>query len=634
MFVVGLFYILLVYLVGHVTVRFFVDRSFSLFTFVLAFLTGVIFSSWVTFLGSFLFFNAAYPLLYGNLIFFVFAFAILWILRSQIEIKPRQPHYSKKAFLLAAFWAMLFFFFLFLMYHSFSYDSKIGVFRIGVKIWSDFSTHIADIRSFSLGHNLPPESPLYAGEFFRYHFLLWFFVANLEFLGLPLHHALNSFTGVSMLALVYAIYYLTKLITKKESIAILSVILFLLNGSLAFYRLVDWQSPVGTWESISRHIASNLFLSSELPFRGEEWGLYSLSVYANQRHFPFGMAVFASLTILLIRHAIEPKLWGKRAFLYIGIMIGLMPFVEGFTFLALSMVFFLFFLLSKQKSRLVLTGIIAFPLSALQLYFLRDPLVQYPKLNLGYTFEPTLENFLLFLGIIFGAKLSFFLVGFIASSKIGKTVALLTFPVFLFPFVVRLGPEQIHGHKFFNIWITVAYPFIALGMMYIVQKARILPLKAIIVIIAVIILGGTGALDTIAIARDSQMIFPEKNDSLFQFVKTQTSKESVFLTDESWYSPIVLAGRKLLLGNGYIPWSFGYDSRERIGKIQAMFNSQDKGQFCELANEFGVDYVMLAENSKYRLANKDFFDQHFPLVFQRDNPQQFVYNIDYCRKSI
>lgn len=642
MFVVGLFFILSVYWVGHATVRFFVDRSFSLFNFVLSFLTGVLLSSWVTFLGSLLFSNTEYPLLYGNLIFFVFALAILWILQRRIVIKLKESlfrfnsslHYSKKAFLLTAFWAFLFIFFLFLMYHSFSYDSKIGVFHIAVKSWSDFSTHMATLRSFSLGDNFPPQSPLYAGEFFRYHFLLWFFVANLEFLGLPLHHSLNVFTGVSMLALVFAIYSLAKLLIKKESVAVVAVILFLLNGSLTFYRLIDWQNiVVGTWNNLSRHVISNLFISSGLPFRGEEWGLYSLNIYTNQRHFPFAMAVFGSLLIILLKYATEHHSSNKKIFLYMGIMIGLMPFAEVFTFMTLSIVFFLFFLFSKQKSGLLLTGIIAFLLSAPQMYFLKDPSGQYPKLNLGYTFEPTLENFLLFLGIIFGAKMLFLFIGFFASNKEGKRLALITLPVLLFPFVVRLGPEQIHGHKFFNLWLVAAYPFIALGVIYLIQKLRIIPIKAIVAFIVLITLGGAGLLDIIAIEKDARMTFSEKSDSLFQFVKTQTPKESVFLTDESWHSPIVYAGRKLLLGNGYIPWSFGYDAAARIENIRVMFAAKDQEQFCRLAKEFSIDYIMFDQNSKYRFENKEFFDQHFPLVFQRDNPEQFVYNIDYCRKG-
>lgn len=632
MFVVGLFSILLVYLVGHAIVRFFVDRSFSLFNFVLSFLTGVLISSWVTFLGSLIFSNSANSLFFGNITFFVFAFAILWILRSRIAITRKELRFSKKDFLLTLFWAVLFIFFLFLMYHSFSYESKIGVFHIAVKSWSDFATHIATLRSFSLGDNFPPQSPLYPGEFFRYHFLLWFFVANLEFLGLPLYHSLNIFTGVSMLVLVFAIYSLAKLLTKKESVAIVAVVLFLLNGSLAFYRLIDWQNLIYTWQNILRHIASNLFLSSGLPFRGETWGLYSMNIYTNQRHLPFAMAVFASLLILLIKSDIGHKLQGKRFFIYLGIMIGLMPLAEGFAFLVLSIVFFLFFLFSKLKSGLLLTGIIAFLLSAFQMFFLRDPSGQYPKLNLGYTFEPTLENFLLFLGIIFGAKLLFLSIGFLVSSKEGKRLAVITLPVFLFSFIVRVGPEQIHGHKFFNLWLVAAYPIIASGVVYLIQKPRMMPIKVIVAFIVLVTLGGTGFLDTIAIAKDTQMTFPEKSDSLFQFVKTQTRKDSVFLTDESWHSPIVYAGRKLLLGNGYTPWSFGYDATERIAKIQAMFNAQDEEQFCKLAKEFRADYIMLDHNSRYGLGNKEFFDQHFPLVFQRINPQQFVYNIDYCWK--
>jgi len=515
-----------------------------------------------------------------------------------------------------------------------SYNSTEGVFHIAVKSWSDFASHIANIRSFSFGHNLPPESPLYTGEFFRYHFLLWFFVANLEFLGLPLSHTLNIFTSLSLLALMFNIFFLTKILTKKESVAILAVILFLLSGSLVFCKLIDWSNPMfGTWQNISQHIASNSFLFSGLPFRGEEWGLYSLNIFTNQRHFPFSLAIFSSLLILFFIDADDqsPKL-SKRKYLYAGIMVGLMPLICGMTFLSLAIFFSLFFLFSKRKKELFLTGIIALALSVPQLYFMRDPSGNYPAFLPGYTFAPTLENFLLFLGIIFGPKLFFFVLGVLFAKKEGKVLALLTFPIFVFPFLIQLGNEQIHGHKFLNIWLVVAYPFIAFGLMSLIQKIRAMSLKVLALIIALVLLTGTGFLDTIAIARDYQITIPEKSDPLFQFVKNQTPKKSVFLTAEYYHSPIVYAGRKLLLGNSYIPWSFGYDATERIEKIQKMFNAKDKNTFCKLTREFSVDYIVLDENTRYGLNNKAFFDKNFPVVFEKHNPNYFIYDIQSCNK--
>ena len=231
MFIFGFFLIFLICFVGYAAVSFFVGRGLSSFILALSFLTGVLLNSWITFLGSLLFFKTEFPLFYGNLIFLIFSLAVflIWRKRNSGVNKKKLFHWvfsfslSKKTLTLTFFWAILFIFFLFLMYHSFSYDSKNDIFHIAVKSWSDFSSHMATIRSFSLGHNLPPESSLYAGEFFRYHFLLWFFAANLEFIGLPLHHVLNIFSAISMLALVLAIYNLTKILAKKESAAITSV---------------------------------------------------------------------------------------------------------------------------------------------------------------------------------------------------------------------------------------------------------------------------------------------------------------------------------------------------------------------------------------------------------------------------
>lgn len=639
MLIIGLLYLFFVYLLGSASVRFFL-KGLSPFILILNFLTGVLSSAWITFLGALFFAKTDNPLLYANIIFFFIASGIIGLsyrkhksflpnfflyLSSLFQKIKRRPFFS-------AFWIALFLFFLFLMYHSFSYNPTDGTFYIAEKSWSDFASHIANIRSFSFGHNLPPESPLYAGEFLRYHFLLWFFTANLEFLGIQLHHALNIFTALSLLVLMFNIFLLTKILTKKESVAILAIILFLLNGSLAFYRLIDWGNLIsGTWENIVQHFVSNQFLSSGLPFRGEDWGMHSLNIFTNQRHLPFSLVVFSSLLILLFTDTNDQvSQRSKRKYIYIGIMTGLMPLVGGMTFLSLAIVLSLFFLFSRQRTGLFLGGIIALILALPQLYVMRDPSGNYPAFNPGYIFQPTLENFLLFLGIIFGAKLFFFIIGTLVSKKEGKTLALLTFPIFIFPFLFQLGNEQIHGHKFFNIWLVVAYPFIALGLIYLIQRLRVMPLKILIAIVALVALTGTGFLDTIAIAKDPQMTFSEKSDSLFQFVKNQTPKDAVFLTDEYWHSPIVYAGRKLLLGNGYIPWSFGYDAHDRIEKIETMFGTKDKNVFCKLAREFSIGYVVLDKNTKYKLDNKSFFDEQFLLVFERKNPQQFIYSVQRC----
>src|SRR5579885_3661753 len=70
-----------------------------------------------------------------------------------------------------------------LEFHTFSYDSKAKEMIIAEKVSSDFLAHIPLIRSFSFGHNWPPEYPLFPGVPIRYHFLFYAGVGLLEKIG-------------------------------------------------------------------------------------------------------------------------------------------------------------------------------------------------------------------------------------------------------------------------------------------------------------------------------------------------------------------------------------------------------------------------------------------------------------------
>jgi len=65
----------------------------------------------------------------------------------------------KKNWLEIIFFAALFLFSWWLVWHTFDY--KDNTIYIATKAWSDFAANIPLIRSFSWGKNFPPEYPLF-----------------------------------------------------------------------------------------------------------------------------------------------------------------------------------------------------------------------------------------------------------------------------------------------------------------------------------------------------------------------------------------------------------------------------------------------------------------------------------------
>nr|MBI5455634.1 hypothetical protein [Candidatus Levybacteria bacterium] len=116
-----------------------------------------------------------------------------------------------------------------LMFATFSYQD--GTMMIASKAWSDFANHIPLIRSFSFGNNYPPQFPLFSGPPIRYHFLFYAIVGMFEKMGLRIDYALNVPSALGFSFLILMIYLFSKEIFKSKTIGILSIMLFLFNGS-------------------------------------------------------------------------------------------------------------------------------------------------------------------------------------------------------------------------------------------------------------------------------------------------------------------------------------------------------------------------------------------------------------------
>src|SRR3989338_1003984 len=119
-----------------------------------------------------------------------------------------------------------------LMFSTFSY--KAGSMLIASKAWSDFASTIPLIRSFSLGSNFPPQYPLFPGEPIHYHFLFYLLVGILEKIGVRTDYSLNVLSIFGFFGLLIMIYMLAEKLFHSKFVGILSVILFLFNGSLSF----------------------------------------------------------------------------------------------------------------------------------------------------------------------------------------------------------------------------------------------------------------------------------------------------------------------------------------------------------------------------------------------------------------
>lgn len=168
-----------------------------------SFLTGTLLMTWTTYISAYLFRTTGEPMLYGNMTsFLIFSFIIIFFIAKDgtdipalfkslksVVSKIKDNSFLKSNVIEIAYVLAFLSIWTFLVIGSF--NIKDGVMRIGWSVSSDFSTHLAVIRSFSYGSNFPSGYPHFADGNMRYHFMFMFLAGNLEFLGLRLDWAFN-----------------------------------------------------------------------------------------------------------------------------------------------------------------------------------------------------------------------------------------------------------------------------------------------------------------------------------------------------------------------------------------------------------------------------------------------------------
>ncbi|PYK75384.1 MAG: hypothetical protein DME39_04260 [Verrucomicrobia bacterium] len=282
-----------------------------------AVLVGLLVSSWFTYLAGLAFAWASRPLLWGNLLFFIAAVALLSWPRWKGAIRgttlgrsnsraadlylPRSKGSSIADWVLIAGYVALVSWMMFA-----SFNSTGTKLQISNPQYSDFGPNTAIMQSFAVGHNFPTEYPHFSGDRIRYHFLFYFQAGNLEFLGLNPAWSLNLLSIVTLVAMLILAMTLGEVVFNSRTVGRLGSFLFFFFGSLSYVPFLHRQGSVRA--AIQAIRQQREFLPTIFPYRGEQWGTWSQVTYLNQRHFASAIGILLLVLIfLVIRYRMRSK---------------------------------------------------------------------------------------------------------------------------------------------------------------------------------------------------------------------------------------------------------------------------------------------------------------------------------------
>jgi len=517
-----------------------------------------------------------------------------------------------------------------LMAHTFDYRD--GNFYIATKVWSDFAANLPLIRSFSWGKNLPIEYPLFPGEPIRYHFLFYWLVGNLEKIGLPIDLALNIPSALGFWGLLLIIYYLTKLLFNRRSVAFLAVVLFLFNGSFSFLEFFR-QHPLSL--ETPRTILTNSSFPSFGPYdRKIVSAFWNLNIYTNQRHLAAAFGLILGVIYLIIKSQRAKKNLPPRRIIAIGVVIGLLPSFHKAALIILGVILAsLFLYLPKRRRSLFVIAVISAGLALPQLL---------PQLQSGISslqFWPgylvprpvTAARFASYWFLNLGLASLLIPIGFWRADRLAKKVFLAVLPLFALGNLVRFSPEIAANHKFFNLFLIVGNMFTAWAVFLCWKRHTLGKLLAIVLVFFLTL---SGVIDFFPIKNDTASSLADApNDPDIAWIKENTPPDAVFLNTSYLYHPASLAGRKIFLGWPYFSWSLGYDTRERDQTMREFFSGRDLDQTCRFLKQNRLDYLAVGNprsEPDFEI-NHPFFRENFKSVYESQRRHLTIFRVgDTC----
>ena len=132
----------------------------------------------------------------------------------------------------------------------------------------------------------------------------------------------------------------------------------------------------------------------------------------------------------------------------------------------------------------------------------------------------------------------------------------------------------------------------------------------------------SGSLDIARALREegeNHRLFSKNDIRLSDWVLKNIPKNALFLAQPTFDQPLVLTGRKSVLGYLGHVWSHGLPLDERIKDVEIMSKGLDTAM--ELMKKYGVTHILYGLRERNAHFNRKFFDQEFEILGE---PGDFV----------
>lgn len=592
------------------------------------FITGVFLVTWSVYLLGHLFPSSRTPLVGANIIAMIIYVALSAVLlhlkakKKQLQ-KPAAICKKGKSYIAEGIFLLLCFILTtFLMVYTF--HVKDGNLCIGYTVYSDFSPHMSMIRSFSYGNNFPTWYPYYAGIDVKYHFMFQFLAGNLEFLGMRIDYAFNVPSIISLLFVFMLLYVLTVKITGKRVAGWIAAILFAFRSSQSLFTfLSETQEGESAWQRLKDNTEFLGYTTNE------NWGLWNLNVYANQRHLALCLAMMLLVLILVL-----PKLYAtfdmyremkkqpdvnfmeyfKATFftkegwmpgdyklaIFIGLLAGASAFWNGAALIALLLMLFFIAAFARNRLDFVIMAGISGGLSILQ----SKIFMQESAISAQYYFGFIAENKSLwgaadYILRLIGLLAIMVVAAFLYYKGVKRYLIFVFTTPFIFAFTVSLTVDPTVNHKYIMMSCMLLDVMVAGFIADFMKKRDVV--RYIGGGVLILLLTATGIYDTYSIYvrnGEGREVSLDLDAPVTEWVHENADSKDIFLTAPYTVNPITMGGAMLYNGWEYFAWSAGYDTAYRDEQTAAMYSAATSEELMNLVEANDIAYIVVDSDAR------------------------------------
>jgi hypothetical protein len=440
----------------------------------------------------------------------------------------------------------------------------------------DLPFHLAIVSGFVRGQNFPPEHPELAGVRLTYPFGVDLAASLAVAAGASAREALLVQNLALAFACAFLLWRFTLRVTGDGRAALLTPPLVLLSGGLGwFWFLRDvGDRPDGLLDLVMRLPRDYTMLDAA----GIRWGNALTTLLVPQRAFLLGLPLFLVVVTLWWDALGEPDARAaRRLMLGAGAVAGLLPLAHAHGFVVIGSVAVLLSLLFRRFDLwapfALAAGALALPQIAWMARGSSTAGARFVGWHLGWDHGTT--NPLIAWTLDAGVFLFLWMLAFVARRSLAIRADAVRFLApfalwFLVPNVLRLSPWIWDNVKFLFYWYAASAPLVAVALSRISRRAPWGAPAAAVLLLASVAAGG---LDVWRYASRSRLhvLFDRDALAIADAIARTTPPRALVLHYPTFNAPVLLSGRRSLLGYPGHIWSQGLDASNRLALVQAVY---------------------------------------------------------------